>query len=300
KENIKYHPLLLRYQKEDSNTESIQIRAKARGNFRRLKENCKLPPLMLNFPKQEKTKKTLFAKENKLKLVIPCQGDEYVVREWLVYRLYNLISENSFRARLVQVDFKDSLSQRKNETHYCILLEDENKVAERNKATLLRKRLQMENTNRSEFTKMAVFQYMIGNTDWSVPFLQNIKLISKDPTLPPYAVPYDFDHAGIVSAPYAGVAPELEISSTTERIYRGYCDNDRMDFLETFELFHQRKNDIYNLYTNSTLVNSRYVKFVTRFLDDFYKTIDNVKSIDEVFNAPCRTNVRIELKGLKD
>ncbi len=301
KENMAYHPLLLQYRSKDSSLHSIHIKAKARGNFRRLKENCKLPPLLLNFPKAEKMTHTPFEKQNKLKLVMPCQGDEYVIREWLVYKLYNLLTEKSFRARLVEVEFQDSAGQRKTETQYCILIEDEEALAKRNKASLLKtKQLQMEKTNRMEFTKMAVFQYLIANTDWSVPYMQNIKLLSIDSMQSPYAVPYDFDHAGIVDAPYAGAAPELEISSVRDRIYRGYCNQLNMDFIETFELFNQKKNDIYNLYTSCSMLSPKYLKFITRFLDDFYKTINNNKSIQNVFQKPCTTNVRIELKGLKD
>ncbi len=301
KKNMSYHPLLLQYAGKDSGNIAIQIKAKARGNFRRLKENCKWPPIMLNFPQKEKLKNSIFIKQNKLKLVVPCQGDEYVIREWLVYKLYNLFTERSFRARLTEVEFEDSAGQRKTETHYCILLEDENSLAARNKASLIdKKQILMEKTNRREFTKMAVFQYMIANTDWSVPYLQNIKLLSKDSTEFPYAIPYDFDHAGIVNAPYAGAAPELEISSILERIYRGYCDQLRMDFIETFELFNRKKNDIYKVYTDCSLLSLKYLKFVTRFLDDFYKTINNEKSIESVFQKPCTTNVRIELKGLKE
>ncbi len=299
--NIVNHPLLLQYQGNDSSIVSIQMKAKARGNFRRLKENCKWPPIMLNFPTKDKLKNSVFKNQNKLKLVVPCQGDEYVIREYLVYKLYNLISEKSFRARLAQVEFEDSLHQRKNEMHYCILLEDEKQVAERNRASLLNKKLvPMEKTNIPQFTKMAVFEYMIGNTDWSVPYLQNIKLIVKDSAGYPYTIPYDFDHAGIVNAPYAGAAAELEISSILERVYRGYCNNDQLSFAETFELFNQLKNDFYKVYTDCPLLNSKYKKFVTKFLDDFYKTINNNKAVDAEFKKPCRTNIRIELKGLKD
>ncbi len=301
KNNMAYHPILLQYMGKDSTMMPIHIKAKARGNFRRLKENCKWPPIMLNFPKNEKLKNTIFINQTKLKLVVPCQGDEYVIREYLVYKLYNLLTEKSFRARLAEVEFEDSAGQRKPETHYCILLEDENAVAKRNKGVLINKKMvQMESTHRMEFTKMAVFQYMISNTDWSVPYLQNIKLLSTDSSQSVYTIPYDFDHAGIVNAPYSGAAPELEISSILERIYRGYCNKLAMDFLETFEIFNKKKDDIYKVYTGCTLLNSKYVKFVTRFLDDFYKTINDNKSIKEVFEKPCRSNVRIELKGLKD
>ena len=111
--NMAYHPMLLQYPRKDSSLVSIQLKAKTRGHFRRLKENCKMPPLLLNFPKSEKIKNSVFEKQNKLKLVVPCQGDEYVIKEWLVYKLYNIITEKSFRAKLVQVDFEDSSMRRK-------------------------------------------------------------------------------------------------------------------------------------------------------------------------------------------
>jgi hypothetical protein len=301
--NNSYHPVLIQYLDKDSNTVSINLMAKTRGHFRRIKANCKMPPLLLDFPKEEKNKNSIFERQRKLKLVVPCQGDEYVIREWLVYKLYNLVTQKSFRAKLVLVDFEDSLKQRKPETHYCILLEDEKKVAGRNDAFVWRpKMLAMQNTNKEDFKKLAVFEYMIGNTDWSVPYLQNIILITKDSTAKakPFAIPYDFDHAGIVDAPYAGPAPELEISSVRVRLYRGFCENDMKVFTQTFELFNQLKNNIYNLYKNCSLLNPKYIKFVTRYLDDFYKTINNDRIIETEFGKPCRDDIRVEIKGLKN
>ena len=81
-----YHPMLLQYRQKDSSLVSIQLMVKTRGHFRRLKANCKMPPLLLNFPKAEKIKNSVFENQSKLKLVVPCQGDEYVIREWLVYK----------------------------------------------------------------------------------------------------------------------------------------------------------------------------------------------------------------------
>ena len=173
-DNSSYHPVLLQYMEKDSNLVSIQLMVKTRGHFRRMKGMCSMPPLLLDFRKEENNK-SIFAYQNKLKLVVPCRGDDYVIREWLAYKIYNLITEKSFKARLVQVDFEDSLKQRKPETHYCFLLEDDKKVADRNNAYVRKpKMLAMQNTNKEEFKKMAVFEYLIGNTDWSVPYLQNI------------------------------------------------------------------------------------------------------------------------------
>ena len=298
-DNSSYHPILLQYLQRDSNVVSINLMVKTRGHFRRLKGNCKMPPLLLDFPKDQ-NKNSVFYKQKKLKLVVPCQGDDYVIREWMVYKIYNLISSKSFRAKLVQVDFLDSLNRRKKETHYCFLLEDDKKVAERNGAHVWKPKLFLkENTNKEEFRKMAVFQYLIGNTDWSVPFLQNIVLITKDSTKAPYAIPYDFDHAGIVDAPYAGPAPELGITSVRDRLYRGYCEKDKKNFAETFKLFNKVKDDIYNLYKNCPLLSKQYIKFINRYLDDFYKTINSERSIEAEFGKPCREDVHVEIKGLK-
>lgn len=294
-----YHPVSIQYIGKDSQTVSINLMAKTRGHFRRDKKNCKMPPILLDFPKKSNIKNTVFEDQKKLKLVVPCQGDDYIIKEYLVYKLYNLISDKSFRARLVQVDFQDSSGNRKSETHYCILIEDEKKMAERNKSFVLKKKMvDMRNTDNIEFKKMAVFQYLIGNTDWGVPYLQNIVLITKDSLMVPVTVPYDFDHAGIVDASYAGAAPELEISSVRVRLYRGFCENTK-NFAETFDLFNKKKKDIYDVYNNCPLLNSKYIKFVIRYLDDFYKTINNDKLIDAEFGKPCHTDVRVEIKGLK-
>lgn len=300
KDNIVYHPMLLQYKRNDSSNVGIQIKMQTRGNFRRKRENCTLPPLLLNFPKT-KVKNTVFEKQNKLKLVVPCKGDEYVIREWLIYKLYNLVTELSFKARLALVIFEDSLGKRKTETHYCIILEDEKSVAERNEAvTWNRTKVAMHKTDKDLFLKMAVFEFMIGNTDWSVPYLQNIKLITRDSTKLPYAIPYDFDHAGIVSAPYALPAAELELSSTLQRRYRGYCDPNKTHLNDVVTFFNRRKDDFYQVYNDCNLIDEKYKKFVRRYLDDFYKIINNDKSREYEFGHPCRQSTRVEIKGLKE
>jgi hypothetical protein len=299
-DNAVSHPILLQYKANDS-TVPVNLMVRTRGYFRRDKSMCKLPPLMLNFLKSNKLKNTVFQKQNKLKLVVPCQGDDYVIREYLIYKLYNLISPRSFKARLAQVEFEDSLGKRKPETHYCFLLEDDKEVAKRNNGFIWEQTMvPMTNTDRAEFKKITVFQYMICNEESTVNDGQNIKLLKIDSTKAPYTIPYDFDHAGIVDAPYALPAEELEMSSVQERRYRGFCEPDKTAFAETFALFNSLKNDFYNVYTSCTLLDAKYVKFVTRYLDDFFKIINSDKQIDDSFGHPCRQEQRIEIKGLKE
>jgi hypothetical protein len=94
-----YHPVTLFYKNKDSSEVSIPVKMKTRGHFRKLKENCKYPPLQVNFPKDVDRLSSVFKGQKKLKLVMPCAGDDYVIREWLVYRIYNLVTPKSFRGK---------------------------------------------------------------------------------------------------------------------------------------------------------------------------------------------------------
>lgn len=285
-DNAPYKPLVLTYKEADGNEVTINLRAKPRGNFRRKKENCTYPPILLNFTRKE-AKPSLFDKQNKLKLVTPCSGDNYVIREYLVYKLYNLVTPKSFKARLARVKFLDTDKNKETE-FYSMLLEEDEQVAKRNGLNLMEiKNLSGENTETETFLKMAVFQYMIGNTDWSVPFLHNIRILSFDAKSIPSVVPYDFDHSGIVNAPYALPPEQLALSSTQERRFRGYCITDMKSFDEVIATYNRLKDDIYKVYTTCTLLDAKYVKATTRFLDEFYETINNPKKLKEAFSYPC-------------
>ena len=142
---------------------------------------------------------------------------------------------------------------------------------------------------------------MIGNTDWSVQFQQNIKLIYVDSTSLPTTVPYDFDHAGIVRAPYAKPAEQLQMSSTLERRYRGYCIPDMNQFTKVFETFNRLKADFYALYKGNPLLSSKYQDQTLKFLDKFYATINDPEKARKAFSYPCERSGtgNIVIKGLK-
>lgn len=297
-----YHPLTLTYKSADTDSVAVPIKVKTRGHFRKLKSNCAYPPLLLNFS-SDATNNTLFENQNKLKLVTSCRDDKYVIREYLVYKLYNVITPKSFRVRLVRVKFDETGSKSKNyESFYGILIEDEDQMAKRNDAVSVEGKLvRPEQTQKDDFLTLAAFEYMIGNTDWSVQYLQNIKLISTDSSALPYAVAYDFDHAGIVGAPYALPAAELLLSSTKERRYRGYCVNEMNQFDAVIERFNQLKDQLYKVYSNNLIDDERYVKSTLRYLDDFYETINNPKRLRYEFEYPCRPDGtgNVVIQGLK-
>jgi hypothetical protein len=298
----KYHPLTVSYKAKDSSKISIPAEAKTRGHFRKKRMNCAYPPLLLHFLKSEPIKSSVFKHQNKLKLVMPCKGDEYVIREWLVYKLYNLVTDKSFRARLVRVELDDTQKKKKTAPFYGILLEDEEQMTKRNNSVVINKKMmRMDQTESVSFLKMAVFEYLVGNTDWSVQYLQNITLLAKDANDVPTAVPYDFDLAGLVNAPYALPAEELKMTSVRERRYRGYCITDIKKFEEIVVFYNRLKNKIYSLYTQCPLPDAKYVKASLQYFDEFYKTINDGKALQKEFSYPCDKSGTgdVIIKGLK-
>jgi hypothetical protein len=296
------HPITLSYRDKDSSEVNIPVQMKTRGHFRKLKENCKYPPLQISFPADVNRLSPIFSGQKKLKLVMPCTGDDYVIREWLVYKIYNLLTPKSFRARLVRINLDDPKNKKQSTSFYGFLIEDEKNMAARNKSMAVEQKLRPEETKQDVFLTMAVFQYLIGNTDWSVQYLQNIKLLKSDSFPQLITVPYDFDHSGIVNAPYAHPAEELLMRSVQERRYRGYCIKDMKLFEKPIALFNRVKSDIYNLYTKSNLLDEKYIKSVKKYLDEFYATINDPKSWQKDFAYPCDKNGtgNVVIKGLKE
>jgi hypothetical protein len=301
-ETPKDHPLTLKYRDEENNEISIPVEGKTRGHFRKLRENCNYPPLLIHFSKSGIQLSSIFKEQNKLKLVMPCVGDEYVIREWLVYKIYNLVTPKSFRARLVRVTLDDDKSKKAVSPFYGILLEEEKQMAKRNGTISVNRKMQPDQTEAEAFLTMSVFEYLIGNTDWSVQYQQNINLVALDSTAVPTTVPYDFDHAGLVNAPYAHPAEELLMNSVRERRYRGYCVTDMKKFDAAIALYNSIKNDIYRLYNDCTLLDEKYKKATIKYLDEFYSTINNEAAVKKGFGYPCDKNGtgNVVIKGLRE
>lgn len=281
----KEHPLVLSYY-DGSSEVSIPISTRTRGNFRRTIGACLYPPIMLLFDKAPK-ENTLFREQRKLKLVVPCKNDDLVVKEYMAYRIYNLVTPMSFRARLVRVSFVDPDRKKNPDPFYGILLEEEDQLARRNSMIAVEKQISPVLTDAKTFITMAVFQYMIGNTDWSVEYQQNIKLIAKDSTATPFTVPYDFDHSGLVDAYYAMPAEQLKLSSVTERRYRGYCLTDLNEFNPSIELFNKVKDQVYSLFESSPYLTASSRKTCLNFIIRFYDIINNPQKVKKDFSYPC-------------
>lgn len=232
-----------------------------------------------------------------LKLVSSCKLGEdyenYLLTEYLVYKMYNLLTEKSFRVRLLQLTYRDSTSKVKEFTRYAFLLEDTKDMAKRNKMREYKQlNVGTEQTNREQMTLVAIFQYMIGNTDWSVPVKHNIRLINDNndnPALLPYPVPYDFDYCGLVNAEYAVPYEELGLDNVRQRLYRGY-PRTMEELNKTLQVFKEKKEKIYSLVTEMKLLGKNKQKDIINYLDGFYDIINKPKEVASIFIKNARKN----------
>ncbi len=284
------HPAVVEYI-QDNDTVRLNVKMETRGNFRRSNENCSFPPLSLNFKKKE-TPKTVFEGINKIKLVTHCrsgnkQFQQYVIEEYLIYRTYNIITDTSYRARLAWITYYDTVSEKVIQDSYAILIEPDKVLEERLGLIEFEKKYVMqEKTKYDHAAKLSVFQYMIGNTDWAVTTLHNIKLFTSDTTQPAYAIPYDFDWSGLINALYAKPLPRFGTTSVTERVFRGFCRS-LDEFKTTFEFYNSKKADFYTLYQDFDMLKESEKKRIIQYLDDFYKIIENERLIKVEFLDAC-------------
>lgn len=214
------------------NAERYPIRLSARGISRRKSELCKFPPLRVEFV-QPPAASSLFAGQRRLKLVTHCRPQEgfqqHLLLEYAAYRLFNALSPTSFRARLVTVDYAEAGGRPT--TRWGFFIEDVDDAARRNQLVEARvgDRIPPDQLEAWQAARVAIFQYMVGNLDWSMRAgpagagcCHNIRLAT-GPGGRFIPMPYDFDYSGLVDAPYAVPPAQFQIRGVRKRVYRGYC-----------------------------------------------------------------------------
>ena len=269
---------------QDGTQVNDPIQVQTRGHFRL--ENCFMAPLKLKF--NYKQGSALYSLKS-LKLVSQCRFNKVyeqdILKEYLIYRIYNLLTDKSFRAKLLNLTLVDSPGKKKPITEYAFLLEDIKDVAKRNQCIEWTKgKVNTESTERKQTTLVAIFQYMIGNTDFAVSVNHNIKLIipEKESFTRPIEVPYDFDYSGMVNAEYAIPDERLEIESVRQRLYRGLPRSmDELD--ESLTVFKQQKPKIYDLINGFDLLTLKSKKEMTDYLDEFYEVISEPRQVKSIF-----------------
>ena len=284
-ESTKRFPGQLRMPGEGGKEVTLPVQLSARGHLRRMARTCDFVPLRVEFPKDGKSG-TIFARQEELKLVVQCvkgaDYEQYILKEYLAYRLSNVLTLKSFRARLARVNYVDQATGQPSGTRVAMFVEDVGDVAKRMEGrSVALPRLLFKDVDTDSLMPMMMFEYMIGNTDFSIYALHNVKLVQR-PDKSIHTVPYDFDISGLVHPPYAAPDPALMLPSVKERLYRGPCR--RQEPIDPYVAnFVAKKDQLFALPDAIPGMTKKSKEDVREYLGDFYSAIKTTKDARRVF-----------------
>ena len=264
-----WHEATLTYRRADGPV-TLPLRVRTRGMYRLL--HCDFPPLRLRFDRAAAG--TPFAGLRLLKLVTHCRNTEeyeqYVLEEYAVYRVLNLLTPVSLSVRLLRVTYEDA-GGRDRLTRYAFVIEEPEQLARRLGGTL-RTELGVGFVPLSpqHTALLGVFQYFVANTDWSIQRRHNVALLRLRDTT--FAVPFDFDMAGVIATPYAGPTADVPISSVRVRYYHGFCQG-AADLEPALVRLESLRDTIARLYRTIPGLTRGSVERSLRYYDEFYRTI---------------------------
>ncbi len=283
-------PMLLRFGDEEVAVE-VRIRGKSRVEF------CQFPPLRISFV--DDTTGTPFEKQGRLKLVTHCMNKpsskESLLEEFAAYQILNTLTPISYRARLVRIKYHDTdnrlaVSARE---QFAFFIESVDELAARTNSQVAK----VPHVSRPEVTHahtalIAVYQYLIGNSDWSLmaPYdeadcCHNINLLQKDDLL--YAIPYDFDLTGLVKPAYARQKKFRRGRNPLRRKYVGYCVP-RETLEEALVSLRDGREEIYDVIRSIPEVTPKGADSMISYLSDVFRELQSVTDIADELDSRCK------------
>lgn len=272
------YPSVLSFENQDGQPQTFALKIGVRGIFRRLR--CSgIPPLKLNFKKKALTAAGM-TKFDDYKLVTYCVADKsdakaLLLKEFLAYKLYNGITDESYQVQLLNITFKDSQTGKKTK-QWGFIIEDTALLRHRLGAEKVKetRNVAFEKFNPTQIRRVALFQYLIGNSDWDLKVSRNMKYINKEGQY--LAIPYDFDFSGMVNAPYALGNPNFNLVNVQDRVYLGFPEE--VDNLEAaVEELTNKQTDLIQIVENFKLLNRSSRKEIISYLNTYF---DNQFAID--------------------
>lgn len=289
-------PATANWTEGDGRNIEVSVGLRTRGNYRRDKKNCSFPPVRLNFRTSE-LDGTVFEKQDKLKLVTHCQdrSDRYeqtVVREYLVYRMLNALTDLSYQARLARITYTDTESKR-HRTTYAILIEHKERFSKRTDLPIVEiPRAAPSELNPAYTNLISMFQYFVANVDFS-PIAgaegenccHNVNLfghVGSDL----YTVAYDFDITGMVNAPHATPNPRFGLRNVRQRLYRGRCWNNQ-HIAASIQTFIAAKTALFALVDEEEQLSKSTRKTMNYYVNAFFKIVEDPKAVDKRIIRRC-------------
>ena len=290
KETRDERPFILRVNGIDHDV-AVSTRGKSRARV------CSFPPLRIRFAADDAAR-TVFAGQEKLKLVTQCKKHKRsaanVLEELAAYRIYNLISDLSYKVRLLHIRYTDTDAEPKSEVkeEYGFLIESKTGFSERTGLEPAKlKGVTRSAFNQQQIAQVYVFQYLIGNTDWSLVMADgddecchNGELFKAEAEL--HYVPYDFDLAGLVDARYARPDPALGIRTVRQRRYRGYCVP-KESLVSAMSTIKARRSDILQVANEIPGLPAKEAAASIKYLQKFFVEAENEEKLLKTFQKRC-------------
>ncbi|SDB47063.1 hypothetical protein SAMN03097699_1543 [Flavobacteriaceae bacterium MAR_2010_188] len=288
-----YISTYLKYKEQDVAWDSLEVDIRRRGNFRL--KTCYYAPLKLKI-KKKNAERTPFEGNKTLKMVLPClqerDKDDNVIKEYLAYKMFEIISPYHFKTRLLNLNYEEEKGKN-NKSHQikAFLIEDDKHVAKRIGGKVLDRNVHPLNHLPLESLRNAFFQFMIGNTDFSDAYQHNSKLIFLEGQIIP--VPYDFDMCGFVNTSYATVSQigdkQLDIESVTQRLYRGFKREDQLVTEVRLEFVAKRLDILSQLDKCETMFdNSKEFDACKDYINEFFTILMDDKKFEDQIASKSR------------
>ena len=282
------------YTDADGQKVSLPIKLSTRGKSRLAM--CRFPPLSLMIGKKD-GKGTIFEGQKELKITTHCRPNatfrSYVLQEFSIYRAFNVLTDVSFRARYLNVTYQDTEKADKAIVENAFVLESAKELA--NRLELKRHKVPLVRASQldpSYAALVALFQFLIGNTDWSISqghdganCCHNGKVYSLPGADEGWQiVPYDFDQSGIINTSYSIPAESLRIRSVRQRLYRGKCQH--LSGIDgAVAMFNENRQALEAALLPQEI---KKRKSAVKYVDDFYQIINDPEKRRKSIDDRCR------------
>lgn len=278
-----YQPAKFTYKTKDGALITRKMKVKPRGKYRR--RVCDFPTIKLNFSKKELQADGM-AKYDDYKVVTHCLDDkkeskENVLREYLVYKMYNILSPKSYQVQFVNITYIDSEGKMNRLKRTGFLIEDTGELEDRIGVDVHPEpRFPIDSFDIEQYNFVALFQYMIGNVDWrATPFTKNAKAIKIHGEDKYQLIPYDFDFSGVVNVSYMRIAEHLNQKNSRQRIFQGHIIRQK-ELKNNFERYEAKKIELLDYISNFDLLPKPSRKNIQKYIESFYEDIaDGVVSM---------------------
>lgn len=295
-----YAPTVFEYVNANGEQVSLPISIKRRDGWRAMQTNCQVPTIFVRFS-DEDTAGTLFEGQPTLALTshcgkgidpdrsrtLPDEFESYVGNEYLGYRMFNLVTDVSLRVRFIKITYANPGDPRRDFTRNGFFAEHFETLAERMGAQLMpATHFDPASLDMNAADQVALFNFMVGNTDWSIEKQENVFLL-RFPDGRDVPVLYDLDMCGLVNPHYASPADNVPIKKVKHRYYMGYCHADT-DWDALFTKFSGLEEDIMTMLVTSPGLGRGDRRESGAYLDSFFDTMDSFEARNTRIIERCK------------